>query len=56
MEVEANQFVTAYAALFVEFEKTPISCRVTGVAYNTICYLMRAKLAIQVIKNIFIRK
>ena len=46
-----NYAVTAYAALFAGFEKTPISCGFAPSAYETICRLITANSAIQAIKN-----
>ena len=49
-----NYAVTGYAALFSAFEETPISCGFAGSAYDMICRLLTADLAIQAIKNIFV--
>jgi hypothetical protein len=46
-----NHAVTAYADLFVGFEKMPMSCRFAASAYKMICRLMTANLVIQAIKN-----
>ena len=48
-----NHAVTGYAALFVGFEKTPISCGFAGSAYGATCHLMAAKTAIQTIKKAY---
>lgn len=46
-----NHTVTDYAALFVRFEKTPISCGFMWYAYETICDHMTVKISLQAIKN-----
>lgn len=46
-----NHAVTAYAALFAEFEKMPVSCGFLGAAYDMICHLLMADLAVLEIKN-----
>ena len=49
-----NHAVTRYAVLFAEFKKTPISSGLAASAYETICRLMTANLAMRAIKNIYI--
>ena len=46
-----NHAVTRYAVLFAEFKKTPISSGLAASAYETICRLMTANLAMRAIKN-----